>query len=478
MSSIEKKALINEVVRILEDKSLSIFLGAGMSYDASGLDWDALIKPYTEKLDVVVDNPIDALQYYQTLTGTDSLVLKKEISDKFKGLKWDFRHEILGKLPVRNYWTTNFDTIMEDSISETGLKRDIINNNDAFITAEERRDNIVYKLHGDVNTPKDVVILKDDYEGYSNTHSHFLAALENEFATNSMLFLGYSLNDPDVYNVLNNLQLQGSKLNTHFIVVKKDRNNEALQNYKIKELEKKGIIACYIEDYKEVGEILQSIYKKYMARKVFISGSSNGEYGPFSKEEAQDMLYKLGYKLIDENKEQCVDIVSGYGLGVGPYIIEGAAEAVATNNLDFAERILIYPFPKMYYSVPEEDRSEGLKEHFFNYRYKMIDKCGIAFFMFGTKTDSNNGKTIEASGMYEEFEIAHKQGKYVFPIGATGGASKVLADKVLADYKKYNDTPIEVEKLFLELNLPNVSTKEIIEKIIQIVDLLAYRFLD
>ena len=47
----------------------------------------------------------------------------------------------------------------------------------------------------------------------------------------------------------------------------------------------------------------------------------------------------------------------------------------------------------------------------------MIDKCGIAFFMFGTKIDTNTGKMIEASGMYEEFEIAHKQGKYVFPIG-------------------------------------------------------------
>lgn len=476
--AIEKGNLINEVTRLLEHRSISIFLGAGMSYEASGLDWSTLIKPYTQKLEVAVKNPIDALQYYQTSTGIDALALKQEIAEKFKGLKSDFRHEILSKLPVRNYWTTNFDTLMEDSISKTGLKRDIINNNDAFITAEERRDNIVYKLHGDVNTPKDIVVLKDDYDKYPKTHSHFITALENEFATNSMLFLGYSLNDPDVNNILNNLQLQGTTSNTHFIVIKRDKENKHLQNYIIKELEKKGIISCYIEDYKEVGEILRSIYKKYMARKVFISGSSNGEYGPFSKKEAQDMLYQLGYRLIDDNKEQCVDIISGYGLGVGSHIIEGAAEAVATNNLDFAKRILIYPFPKMYYNVPEQERSQELKEQFCNYRYKMIDKCGIAFFMFGTKTDINTGKTIEASGMYEEFEIAYKQGKYVFPIGSTGGASKVLADKVLADYRKYNDTPIEVEKLFLELNLPNISTKEITEKIIQIVDLLAYRFLD
>ena len=73
----------------------------------------------------------------------------------------------------------------------------------------------------------------------------------------------------------------------------------------------------------------------------------------------------------------------------------------------------------------------------------MRDKCGIAFFMFGTKTDKGTGETVVASGMLEEFEIAHRQGKYVFPIGVTGGAAKILADKVLDDYKAYNDTPLE-----------------------------------
>lgn len=405
MSSIDKKDLINEIVHRLEEKTLSVFLGAGMSYDACCLDWTTLIKPYAEQLDTEVKDPIDALQYYQTSKGVEPVALKKEISDNFLGLKGDIRHQILSKLPIRNYWTTNFDTIMEDSITEVNFKRDIINNNDAFITAQERRDNVVYKLHGDVNTPKDVVILRDDYDNYPNTHSHFITALTNEFATNSMLFLGYSLNDPDIYNVLNCLKLQNTELNQHFLILKRDEKSETLQNYRMKELEKKGIITCFIDNYSEVGEILHSIYKKYMARKVFISGSSNGDYGPYTKEEAQDMLYKLGYNLINENKEQSVDLISGYGLGVGSFLVEGAAEAVATNNLDFAKRILIYPFPKMYYNVPDSERSEELKKHFVHYREKMIDKCGIAFFMFGTKTDKGTGETVVASGILKSLRL-------------------------------------------------------------------------
>ena len=74
--------------------------------------------------------------------------------------------------------------------------------------------------------------------------------------------------------------------------------------------------------------------------------------------------------------------------------------------------------------------------------------------------------------------LAHQQGKYVFPIGSTGWAAKELADKVLSNYSLYNNTSKEVEKLFLELNLPEITADEIVDKIIQIIDLLAYRVSD
>ena len=211
-----------------------------------------------------------------------------------------------------------------------------------------------------------------------------------------------------------------------------------------------------------------------MARKIFISGSSCGEYGKFTENEAHDLLYRLGYKLIERFKDQDVNLISGYGLGVGPNIVEGAAEAVANNDLDFGKKILIYPFPKTYYCIHSEDRSPKLEEHFKHYREKMIEKCGIAFFLFGNKRDKA-GNTIVADGVVKEFEIARKQGKYVFPIGSTGGAAKILADKVLANYASYNKTSLDVERLYYELNLSKITADEIIEKICAIIDLIAYR---
>ncbi len=471
---IEKADLVTQITNCLEDKSLSVFLGAGMSYSASGLDWNALVAPYISQLKGNDSNPIKGLQYYVTQKKVDVISFKREIAQKFVNIKYDKNHMVLAKLPIRNYWTTNFDTLIEDALKEVREQRDVMKTNDSFITAEERRDNVVYKLHGDINEPNAIVILQDDYNNYPKTHCNFITALENELATNTMLFLGYSFNDPDINNIRQIVKLKTSSSQTHFFILKKEtKENELSQKYWIDELEKSGITTCLIDQYTEIEEILKMVYKKYMARKVFISGSSCGDYGKFNETEAQTLLYELGYTLIDDFKEQDVNIISGYGLGVGPNLIEGAAEAVANNDLDFGKKILIYPFPKKYYGINSEDRSPELEDHFLHYREKMIDKCGIAFFLFGNKKDKN-GNIINADGVIKEFEIAHKNGKYVFPIGPTGGASKILADKVLSNYSKYNKTSLEVEKLYFELNLPDITGDMIIEKICSIVEWIAY----
>lgn len=470
----KKTDLINCITNCLEHKSLSVFLGSGMSFDACGLDWVTLVNPYISQLQGNDNDPIKGLQYYVTQNGIDVIDFKSEIAKKFLNLKYDIRHELLAKLPIRNYWTTNFDTLIEDALKNVCEQRDIMKTNDSFLTAEERRDNVVYKLHGDANEPQGIIILQDDYDGYTISHCNFQTALENELATNSILFLGYSFNDPDINNILNKLRLKNPSLQTHLLVLKKDQEKESAQKYWIDELIKKGINTCIIDEYTEIEEILKRVYKKYMARKIFISGSSCGDYGNFTESEAHQLLYNLGYKLIDSFKDQDINLISGYGLGVGPNLLEGAAEAVANNDLDFGKKILIYPFPKVYYSLSPEDRSPSLEEHFLNYREKMIDKCGIAFFLFGNKKDKNDNVVI-ADGVIKEFEIAHKKGKYVFPIGSTGGASKVLADKVLANYEEYNKTSPDVEKLYRELNSSHVTADEIIEKISKITDLIAYR---
>lgn len=103
----------------------------------------------------------------------------------------------------------------------------------------------------------------------------------------------------------------------------------------------------------------------------------------------------------------------------------------------------------------------------------MISKCGIVFFIFGNKYDKN-GNVINADGVRKEFDIAVKQKKYVFPIGATGYMAKELADIVLSDFELYNGEMPNIKILLQELNSDEITPDNIIKKMVKIIDILAF----
>ena len=114
-------------------------------------------------------------------------------------------------------------------------------------------------------------------------------------------------------------------------------------------------------------------------------------------------------------------------------------------------------------------------EKIFNpYREKMIEQCGAVFFLFGNKRDKN-GKIINADGVKKEFDIAVNKKKYVFPVGTTGYTSKKLAELVLSDFEKYNGNMPNIKKKLEKLNTPKLPKKEIIETILSIIEILAFR---
>ena len=79
----EKTDLINYIVNCLEHKSLSVFLGSGMSYDACKIDWKSLVAPYISQLPGNDPDLIKGLQYYVTQNKIDVGDFKREIALKF-----------------------------------------------------------------------------------------------------------------------------------------------------------------------------------------------------------------------------------------------------------------------------------------------------------------------------------------------------------------------------------------------------------
>lgn len=469
----DRQILINEYVKSLHDCNASIFLGAGFSFDVFKKDWSKLLAPYATKLGIGSTKHLNLPQVAQAYADKfSSEALKKSISKKFLSNSISEKHRLIARLPIQNYWTTNYDHLIENALNIENKHYDKIFNNASFSSVDGTRERIVFKCHGDCDNPESIIITQDDYDVYNYLSFNFVNSLLKELAANTILFLGYSFNDTDINNLLAQVKIHSEIPNLHYLITKKEdkARDRTKQKLWIANLERYGIQTLLVEDYNDIVIILKEIERQYMSSKVLISGSAEtyDEYG--TNEKAQDLISRLGFELVESDNE--IEIINGNGKGVGPILNEGVAEAVAKNNLDLSKNLTTFPFSKKYYEKFEKEPS--IEEQWHLYRSKMVSKCGIVFFIFGNRYN-DNGEIVNAPGVRKEFEIACSQNKYVFPIGATGYMAKELADLVLSDFEKYNGKMPRLKKALEELNTPHLQADKIIEQVKFIVETLAHR---
>lgn len=102
----------------------------------------------------------------------------------------------LGNLEFENIVTTNYDQFWEllFGFSPThGL--------DSTFRSSEAGVNVV-KIHGCVTAPSSMVLLPEDYDNYSLRHKYIFSKLLVCFAEHPVLFVGYSLSDPDIIELI------------------------------------------------------------------------------------------------------------------------------------------------------------------------------------------------------------------------------------------------------------------------------------
>jgi hypothetical protein len=188
-------------------------------------------------------------------------------------------------------------------------------------------------------------------------------------------------------------------------------------------------------------------------RNVFISGSAY-EYGSFG-DSGKHFIKDLSRALLQNDFQ----ITSGFGLGVGPYVVEAVLEDICVDRKEnIADKLQVFPFPPGHY------HSEEIKAC---YRNNILARTGIALFIFGNKLEDISIK--ESQGMWKEFEIASSNNSLLIPVGASGYASEKLWKKVLEKYDEYFENR-EKYSLFEQLGDPSINAQELIDLIIRIAN--------
>jgi hypothetical protein len=193
---------------------------------------------------------------------------------------------------------------------------------------------------------------------------------------------------------------------------------------------------------------------------VFISASLATPDVGWTNESAIKFTHELSKTLVKNNFR----ITSGFGLGIGSAVINGALEEImASKYKHIDDHLQLRPFPQVL-----SGNNTSLKELLRSYRMEMICDCGVAIFIFGNKVVDD--KLVIANGMLEEFQIAKDAGKKIIPIGSTGGAAKQIFEEIKEHIKEFPYLETSLEGLEKE-----VDPDQLVKLVISIVCKLCER---
>ena len=436
----EQNRLIELLSKELEEGNLAIFAGAGFSLDAGFVNWKDLLKPIADDLDLDVNKEWDLVtlaQYHTNENHANRAKLNQLLVTEFSNNTTPTEnHKILARLPIKTYWTTNYDHLIESALEKNSKIADVKYTVKQLATTKSNRDAVVYKMHGDCDHAGDAVLIRDDYERYHIEMQPFITALSGDLVSKTFLFLGFSFTDPNLEYILSRVRIQyGRDQRQHYCILRhakiKDKEEQADFEYRQRkeklfagELLRVGIKTTYIDEYTDITKILKSIENKHKKRTVFISGAAHN-YEPWKQDQSERFVYELSRAI---NKEK-FRVISGFGLGIGSAVISGVLEQTIMdgNRLD-NDQLVLRPFPQT------QSGEKPLKELWHEYRHAMLDHAGIAIFLFGNKIV--NGELVESNGMREEFEIAREKGVFVIPIGITGYISRKLWEEVIETFNE------------------------------------------
>ena len=215
------------LIDALRERRCVLFVGAGLSAGAGLPNWQKLIQELAESLGIGQvtrddrDYYLDLAQWYVEKRG--GAELSRLIAGLFGATQGTptLAHYLLMALPIRLVLTTNYDTLVEQTLM--ALRRypvTIVEQKDVVHTG--RTEGVcVVKLHGDAARGEGIVLCRDDYDAFFRTRPALALLLEGLLLNQTFLFAGYGLKDPNFRQIYSRIadMLQGAEREAFSLMV-------------------------------------------------------------------------------------------------------------------------------------------------------------------------------------------------------------------------------------------------------------------
>ncbi|MCT3597013.1 hypothetical protein EFS11_00360 [Levilactobacillus brevis] len=212
------------VLRGLFSHNITIFFGAGVAKEFGFPLWNEFIDTLKNEVSLPDNKKGIADEYYKEDQKMEFIQtyfdanLEETMNLIMHEFKRDIPHEdlansneaLLLQLNAGSYITTNIDNSLDVVKGLAGKMRAQIfwynqdnDIKDKVISKDYAKDPLIIRLHGSLNDTKNLIFSRDQYTKISSSNSFVMKKLLPAlFITTTVLFVGYSINDPDVLRVI------------------------------------------------------------------------------------------------------------------------------------------------------------------------------------------------------------------------------------------------------------------------------------
>ncbi|MFH6966615.1 SIR2 family NAD-dependent protein deacylase [Flavobacterium sp. FlaQc-28] len=301
------------IFELIRKEEVLLFAGAGMSIYAgypsgaslSQIIYDNLSNDIKPDIEFTWNLPKLCDDIFQIKGGNKNFlieILKREFKKTPKSIE---THSTLARIPhFRTIITTNYDTLIES----TNQNIEVIRRSTDYANANPK-DQLLFKIHSDFTDADKIILTSTDYLNYFSNNSEntiFWNAVKDRLASNHILFIGYSLDDTNVQDMIKKIidELGAHRKEMFFVAPSLSKVKQAFLNrHNIKHIQSSGEILI-----KEIEEDIKKNFFPDLAKGIGTADTALN----FAKSNQLSVELKKSEVGLDIGKVESLDSNSSY----------------------------------------------------------------------------------------------------------------------------------------------------------------------
>jgi hypothetical protein len=210
-------------------------IGSGLSQASGIASWLEIINVLKNVLRMEISDSssvdLDVFEVPDVFEGTGAArsgvlaVLEDAVG---KGFRPNKLHSLLSEVPFRTALTTNWDSLLEDSLSVSRRVNVVVDDDSAHNWRESQATQVI-KIHGSLNVPRSVIIALSDYARLYQRPSLLMSLIRTLISTRPTLAMGFGMRDPFLKSLFQAVRSEGDR--EHFVVVSSQDADETRKRY-------------------------------------------------------------------------------------------------------------------------------------------------------------------------------------------------------------------------------------------------------